>query len=186
CENEYDGPIVSFLVSNGTQTFDALANPDVTFNARGSDYTVYFVIHAPSMSSQNNTNPGTFWYDQDAYGFGEGGCLGGASPNQNVTISQSYGPFCKNCGPTEIDFGTVVNGVSFKVNWLWPPLEPENLQASAGNEQVTLSWSPPLDDGGTAITNYNIARSTTIHGVFYPLTTTGNVLSYNDTQVTNG
>jgi fibronectin type 3 domain-containing protein len=38
-----------------------------------------------------------------------------------------------------------------------PPLD---LQASAGNGYINLSWSLPLDDGGAAITGYNIYRGT--------------------------
>jgi hypothetical protein len=38
-----------------------------------------------------------------------------------------------------------------------PPLD---LQASAGNGYINLSWSLLLDDGGAAITGYNIYRGT--------------------------
>ncbi|MCI0480616.1 MAG: fibronectin type III domain-containing protein, partial [Candidatus Dadabacteria bacterium] len=38
------------------------------------------------------------------------------------------------------------------------PAPPGNLQATAGNEYVRLTWSPPVDDGGSQIINYKIYR----------------------------
>src|SRR2546427_7737045 len=40
------------------------------------------------------------------------------------------------------------------------PSAPQNLQAAAGNAQVSLSWTAPSSNGGSAITNYKIYRST--------------------------
>ena len=65
------------------------------------------------------------------------------------------------------------------------PSAPQNLQASAGNTQVSLSWSAPSSNGGSAITNYKIYRGTS-SGTETLLTTVGNVLSYTDGTVTNG
>src|SRR3989475_506908 len=65
------------------------------------------------------------------------------------------------------------------------PSAPQNLQAAAGNAQVSLSWIAPSSNGGSAITNYKIYRSTS-SGTETLLTTVGNVLSYTDTGLTNG
>ena len=65
------------------------------------------------------------------------------------------------------------------------PSAPQNLKATAGNAQVTLSWSAPLSNGGSAITNYKVYGGTTSGGETL-LTTVGNVLTYTDTTVTNG
>ncbi|HYL67470.1 MAG TPA: fibronectin type III domain-containing protein [Nitrosopumilaceae archaeon] len=65
------------------------------------------------------------------------------------------------------------------------PSAPQNLQATSGNSQVTLSWNIPSSNGGSAITNYKIYRSTS-SGTETFLATTGNVLSYTDGTVTNG
>src|SRR2546426_5886134 len=65
------------------------------------------------------------------------------------------------------------------------PSAPQNLQAAAGNAQVSLSWTAPSSNGGSAITNYKIYRSTS-SGTETLLTTVGNVNSYTDTGLTNG
>jgi fibronectin type 3 domain-containing protein len=65
------------------------------------------------------------------------------------------------------------------------PSAPQNLQATAGNAQVSLSWQAPSSDGGSAINNYNIYRSTST-GTETLLTTVGNVLTYTDTGLING
>jgi len=65
------------------------------------------------------------------------------------------------------------------------PTEPQNLVATAGDGRVTLSWSAPRSDGGSAITNYRIYRRTSSTSQSL-IATVGNVLSYTDTSVTNG
>ena len=62
---------------------------------------------------------------------------------------------------------------------------PQNLEATPGNGQVSLSWSAPASNGGSAITNYKIYRGTT-SGEETLLTTVDNTLTYTDASVTNG
>ena len=40
------------------------------------------------------------------------------------------------------------------------PSAPQNLTATGGNQQVTLSWQAPSSDGGSSITGYNVYRGT--------------------------
>jgi hypothetical protein len=63
---------------------------------------------------------------------------------------------------------------------LMVPAAPSNLVATAGNQLVTLTWSP-----SATATNYNVKRSTTGGG---PYTSTNKVTAtgYSDTQVANG
>lgn len=166
CSNRYDGPIVSFLINNGSQTFDPMANPGVTFNVdRYSSYNVTFVIQIPSISSQNNSLSGTTWYDTSAPGYFLGQCVGGAGPNQNVTVSRSQthpGNF-GNEGIQQVQFNTFTyDGVTFNVNWLsTPPTVPQNLNATASSPtKINLNWVAPTNDGGSPITGYKIERST--------------------------
>jgi len=64
---------------------------------------------------------------------------------------------------------------------------PQNLQVTAGNSQVTLSWTTPSSNGGSAITSYNVYRGTTSGGEgSTPFATGITSTSYTDTTVTNG
>ncbi|CUR51912.1 Fibronectin type III domain protein [Nitrosotalea devaniterrae] len=169
CSNRYDGPIVSFLINNGTQTFDPIANPGVTFNVnRYSSYNVTFVIQIPSTSSQNNSLSGTTWYDTSAPGYFLGQCVGGTDPNQNVTVSRSQihpGNF-GNEGIQQVQFNTFTyGGVTFNVNWLSAPptisQPPTNLTATLVSPLgISLSWSAPTNNGDALVTGYMIERST--------------------------
>ena len=64
------------------------------------------------------------------------------------------------------------------------PTAPLNLQAAPGNEQVSLNWSNPAWDGGSAVTRYRVYRSQTPGSeAFYAEVTT---LSYVDYHIVNG
>jgi fibronectin type 3 domain-containing protein/type II secretory pathway pseudopilin PulG len=69
------------------------------------------------------------------------------------------------------------------------PSPPQNLQANVGDRVISLSWSAPLDNGGSPITEYRIYRrlSGSSYNFNSPLaTTSASVLSYNDTNVIPG
>ena len=59
------------------------------------------------------------------------------------------------------------------------PSAPENLQATSGDEQLTLSWSTPSSDGGSSIHGYKIYRNNVHIG-------TTSFLTFTDTGLTNG
>ena len=65
------------------------------------------------------------------------------------------------------------------------PSAPRNLVARVGDGYVNLTWEAPADDGGFPVTGYKIYRGTS-SGNVTNLTMVGNVLTYNDTGVTNG
>lgn len=65
------------------------------------------------------------------------------------------------------------------------PGAPTALQATAGNGQVTLSWTAPADNGGSAISAYNVYRSP--DGVnFTQVGSTGAAPGHVDTSLENG
>jgi len=65
------------------------------------------------------------------------------------------------------------------------PSPPRQLNATAGDAQITLTWLASSSDGGSPITHYKIYRGTTSGGET-PQPPIGNVLTYSDTSVTNG
>ena len=58
---------------------------------------------------------------------------------------------------------------------------PTNLAATAGNAQVSLSWSAP-----SGATSYNVLRSTSTGGPYSSIASGVTTTSYSDTSVTNG
>jgi fibronectin type 3 domain-containing protein len=65
------------------------------------------------------------------------------------------------------------------------PDAPGLNSATAGNATVALSWNPPSDSGGSAVTGYRVYRSTS-GGTETLLVTLGNQTSWADTSVANG
>ena len=84
---------------------------------------------------------------------------------------------------TESQTVSVIDGSSSDTSTR--PSAPQNLQANGGNAQVTLSWSSPASNGGSAITGYKIYRSTS-SGTETGYVSLGNVTSYTNTGVTGG
>ena len=67
------------------------------------------------------------------------------------------------------------------------PDAPTSLMAMKGNSQVTLSWTAPLSDGGSAILGYDILEGTTPDGESTtPVVTGASGTSYTVTGLTNG
>jgi hypothetical protein len=67
------------------------------------------------------------------------------------------------------------------------PSAPTSFQAVGGNGQVELSWSPPADNGGVALTGYKLYRTLTPGAYSTPLVTlSSGALSFIDTTVSNG
>jgi fibronectin type 3 domain-containing protein len=65
------------------------------------------------------------------------------------------------------------------------PNVPENLFPTSGDAQVSLSWTVPSNDGGSAITHYRVYRAITSGGPYTNIANTTE-LSYIDNAVTNG
>jgi hypothetical protein len=86
--------------------------------------------------------------------------------------------------------GWAVDDVVVQTGAATAPGAPTGLAATAGNAQVSLSWTAPASNGGSAITSYKVYRGTA-SGAETLLTTggcsaLGGVLSCTDTGLTNG
>ena len=66
------------------------------------------------------------------------------------------------------------------------PTAPLSLQATSGNAQVALSWSPPASDGGSQLSGYRVYRGTSPGGEGPTAIGTPSGTSYTDTTAVNG
>jgi Fibronectin type III domain len=168
CPNNYNDIITSATIFALGKTYDPTTNPNVIFQlATDQSYNVTFTMHTSSQSSQGNSNPGTVWYVSTGVG-AYGVCVNTSGPNQDVTVSlhETFdgGPTPQTQKNIEFDIFSpqgFVKGFSYTVNWIGPPQQPTNLVATAiSSSQINLSWSTPSNNGGSAITGYEIERST--------------------------
>ena len=111
-------------------------------NDGGSPVTGYVVIHSDGVGEAAVTlGSGTRSYR-----------IGGLTNNAEYTIwvharnRHGDGPTSAPIGATPIA-ATTVPGV------------PTNVQATPGNRQLTVSWSPPHNDGGSPVTGYVVIHS---------------------------
>ena len=119
-----------------------------------------------------------------------------AAPDQTVTVSYSAGtnPIRDAAGNTAEDLaeytakppGPVIppgggGGLPPPSNPV--PSAPRNLEAIGGDEQVTLSWEAPEDDGGFPITDYEYLISGTGGGW---ISTGSTETTHTVTELTNG
>jgi hypothetical protein len=170
CPNRYDGPIVSFAINNGSNSFNPIANPGVTFNVNtASSYDVTFVIHTSNMSSQNNTSLGTTWNRDDVFGFADGHCVPDSKtttilPNQDVTLHRTLTnphPGYYSQSVFFATFSNLSNPVTYHVQWIDSSSTPQTLQAmTTSSSKIHLSWTTPANNGGSEITGYQIKSST--------------------------
>jgi subtilisin family serine protease len=121
-----------------------------------------------------------------------GQCTPGGSPSSTVSAIQTTDP---SKGFTGDPLHSPVSGRFYGyIDWIGasaPPPAPSRPGAPAlssatpGNASVTLAWTAPSSDGGSAITGYRIYRGET-SGSETALATVGNQTSFKDTTVTNG
>jgi len=109
--------------------------------------------------------------------------VGNVLTYQDSGLGNGLKYYYKVCAVNPVGDGTQSPETS-ATTWALPG-QPQSLITSIGNKQVTLTWSAPSSDGGTSITNYTIYRGTTSGGESY-LITVGNVLTYQNTGLTNG
>ncbi len=99
----------------------------------------------------------------------DGNAYGSLTPNAKLRVDESDGGLCVTGNVNGTDWqtagGTVTQGSCTLVPALAvPPSAPFNVTATAGDEQVSLVWSAPQDDGGDAVTGYTVEYSTNAGG----------------------
>ncbi len=62
-----------------------------------------------------------------------------------------------------------------------PPSAPQNLTAESGRNHILLTWSPPVFNGGSRITGYNLYRGVTPYKLDI-LANLANITQFNDTE----
>ena len=107
CMNLYDSVITSMKITQGHRTIDPIAHPNAHFNSKvGVGYTVTFTLHSASKSNSGNTNVGSVWYGNTAYGFANGDCVNGVHANSDVTITLEH-----------VYMGQATHGTKQSVDW---------------------------------------------------------------------
>ncbi|HME52483.1 MAG TPA: fibronectin type III domain-containing protein [Candidatus Lokiarchaeia archaeon] len=102
-------------------------------------------------------------------------------PNAGLTNGQVY--YFKIAAVNVMGAG--VNATESSATPATVPDAPQKLAATTSTNQVVLTWQAPENNGGSAITNYNIYRATTSGGEVL-IITVGNVLTWTDSNVTGG
>ncbi len=81
---------------------------------------------------------------------------------------------------------TTVGGGYYYVIGSSKPTKPLGFSTRSGNMFVNVSWLPPSDDGGIGIDGYRLYRGSESGNLSLYMTFDGSIISYNDTNVTNG
>lgn len=170
-------------VTNNTLLGNGLGISIGTSSSNNRIYHNIFInntVQASDMSSNlwDNGYPsgGNYWSDYNGTDIMNG-------PNQDLPGSDGIGDTPYNItGDSNQDRYPLMNVTlpDFKV-----PTAPINLSAIGGDGQVTLTWDPPLSDGGVSISKYRIYRGNTSGGETF-LTEIGDVTGYTDSGLTNG
>ncbi len=66
------------------------------------------------------------------------------------------------------------------------PTAPQDLEAEGENSTISLSWTPPVDDGGSQIEKYKIYRGQNENKLQYLTDVNGGTTKYSDNSVENG
>ena len=117
---------------------------------------------------------------------GNGGLSGWGNVNGVAGAGASYGGGGGGAGLTP-NFGPGAPGIiviTYTPFVATVPTAPTSLSATAGTSDISLTWSAPTSDGGSAITNYKLYRDTSSPATTF-LTTIGTT-NYTDSTASAG
>ncbi len=172
--------------SSVTVTVSAVGNPlAATASATPTSGQIPVNV-AFTGTATGGTPPYTY-----SWNFGDGSTSTAQNPSHSYGTAGTY-----TATLTVTDSSSPAKTASSSVTITATPLQgtvpgaPSGLTASAGNGQVSLSWTPPASDGGVNITSYRVYRGTA-SGSETLLTSggcggLGAVTSCTDTGLTNG
>ena len=185
------GRYYGYLVWDGADLGGGSPQPDFSISATPASRTVtqgggtsYSITITPQNGFAGSVN-----LSVGGLGSGAGGSFSPASAtttstlNITTTASASTGSFPLTITGTS---GSLFHqtGVTLVVNPSTPvttvPDAPNLTSATAGNASVALAWSAPGNNGGSALTGYNVYRGTS-SGTESLLTSLGLQTSYTDT-----
>ncbi len=200
------GSTVTITGTSGTLTASTTIALMVTGTTTGFGCSVTYTITPQSSSSfgaaiaitNTGTTAWTSWTLQWVFANGQtiqslwNGIETQSGASVTVTNESYNGSVAAGGSVSNIGFnGNIVSGNSaptaFSINGNLcgslsgnPPLAPTGLTATAGNQQISLSWT-----GSLTASSYNVERSTTSGG---PYTTVGSAAttSFTNTGLTNG
>jgi hypothetical protein len=158
----------TFIVSNSLTLF-----PATTLNyALGTNAARLAVVGNLALGGTVNVTNGVGFTNGAYTLMTYTGTLSGSPPALgSAPAGYNYAFDTSTAGQVNLD----VSATAFTM-----PAAPTNLVATAGNQLVTLTWSP-----SATATSYNVKRSTTNGGAF-TITNSTIATNYSDTQVTDG
>jgi hypothetical protein len=169
----------SFGGSTGLKDFDTLYDP-----AEWSEVAITFIHEA------NGTAGGTGDTKLQSDPNGTPADITGSDITNVVEVEQSSSMTMPGSSAT-IDVNVTGTGtlnasrILVQMDVATVPDAPTSLSAADGTNKVNLSWTAPASNGGLPITNYKIYRDTSANPTTL-IDTIGNVISYEDTNVSNG
>jgi len=172
--------------SSVTVTVSAVGNPLVATASATPTSGQIPVNVAFTGTATGGTPPYSY-----SWNFGDGSTSTAQNPSHSYGTAGTF-----TATLTVTDSSTPAKTASSSVTITAAPIQgtvpgaPTGLTASAGNGQVSLSWTPPASNGGVNITSYRVYRGTA-SGSETLLTTggcsgLGAVTSCTDTGLTNG
>jgi len=144
-----------------------------TSNALGSDYYWMYDdgVGSPNSACATASSPGCWGHRDNLLGTFASSATCGSSPSEqylgagDTASGSSYGPsfaeiIAGACGPTPSDaVFTWAQAQQDLGGGSTPPAVPQDVAAAAGaRHTVVLTWQAPADDGGSAITGYEVTR----------------------------
>jgi fibronectin type 3 domain-containing protein len=188
---------VDAAVVIGTKTYH-LWGSNLTVKAGGT------LVLTETGTSKNSENFDGSDFPPNSYNGGNtASCVNsGAIPTVKITIAGTTTTYLDNgqvLNGAGVDSGHCLNGkfVSGRMDESHPwvqigasspvaPSAPQSLAATAGSGSVSLTWAPPANNGGAAISGYNIYRGTSPGAESSTPVATVSGTSFTDPGLTNG